>query len=56
MGVTRPGVDTHARAFVDGDDVIVFVEDIERNLLGLRDQSRSFPRLHLDDVVGMYFV
>ena len=54
------GVNHHARWFVDGDDVGVFIQDFERQVLGGGSQRRQFARLNLDALgalqqVGAFF-
>ena len=45
-GVAGAGVDGHAGGLVDGDDVVVFVENVERNGFGFGAERRA--RLRID--------
>jgi hypothetical protein len=47
-GVTSTGVDGHAGRFVNGDYVVVFVEDVERNGFGFGAQGRATLNLYSD--------
>ena len=42
------GMDGHAGGFVDGDDVVVFVENIERNRFGFGADGRAFGDFESD--------
>jgi hypothetical protein len=46
--VTGTGVDGHAGRLVDGDYVLVFVEDVQRNGFGFGAQGRATLNLHRD--------
>ena len=47
-GITSAGVYGHSRWLVDGQDVVIFVENIERDGLGLGAQRRARPDLNGD--------
>lgn len=51
-----PGVDGHAGRFVDGDDVVVFVKDIERNEFGFGLKGRARLSIDVDNVTGANFL
>ena len=44
----RASVHDHAGGFVDGDDVVVFVEDLERNRFGFGTDGRAFGDFESD--------
>ena len=41
-------VNHHARGFVDGDDVGILIQDLQRQILRRGPQQRQFARLNLD--------
>ena len=51
-----PGVDGHAGRFVDGDDVVVFVKDIEGNEFGFGLKGRARLSIDVDNVTGANFL
>ena len=46
-------VDDHARRLVDRRQRFVFVEDVERNVLGLRAFARQFGQYDRDPLAGL---
>jgi len=56
MRIPCPGMDAHAGGFVDDEQVIVFVEDIERNGFGFRAKRRALACLDKDPLITSQFV
>ena len=46
------GMHDHVRRLVDDGEVVVFIEDVERNVLGNRAFSRRLDHAERDDVAG----
>ncbi len=47
-----PGVNHHSRPLIDGDQVLVFVEDVERDLFRRGPQRRTRQNLDIDDIAS----
>ena len=56
MGIPCPGMDGHARRFINGDDVIIFVKNAEGNRFGFGLERRSRLCVNLDDVAIANFL
>jgi hypothetical protein len=56
LGNSCAGVNGHASGFVDSDEVIVFVEDIEGDGLRLGFEGRTGQGVDLDRIAGADFV
>jgi hypothetical protein len=46
------GMNHHARRLIDSHQVIVFIQNRQRNLLRRRAQRRKLSRLHICDIPG----
>jgi hypothetical protein len=51
--ISGSGVDDHSGGFVDGDDVIVFVEDVERDGFGFGEDGRALGSVDGDEFAAM---
>ena len=54
--ISGPGVDGHAGGLVDSDEVVVFVEDVEGNVFGLRFEGGTRGGGDVYDVTSADFV
>ena len=56
MRVPCPGVNGHARGFVDADDVVVLIKNVQRNGFRLGLKRRAWLRIDLDLIAGAKFL
>jgi len=56
LGIASAGVNGHASGFVDGDDVVVFVKDVEWDGFGFGLEGRAGLGVDLDRVAGADFL
>jgi hypothetical protein len=54
--VPCPGVNGHTRRFVNADDVVIFIKDVEGNGFGFGLKSRARLRIDLDLITAAKFL